>query len=78
MDLCLDRPRKWILTLRNIRGLDYRPTRRERETNCENSQGVRGEIFGGFKEVTKTEVSETDREELYGVSSGFPLFRDDY
>lgn len=35
-------------------------------------------FFGGFKEVTKTEVPETDRKEIYGVSSRLPLFRGKY
>lgn len=35
-------------------------------------------FFGGFKEVTKTEVPETDRKEIYGVSSRFSFFRGEY
>lgn len=35
-------------------------------------------FFDGFKEVTKTEVPETDRKEIYSVSSRLPLFRGKY
>ncbi|KAF7618040.1 hypothetical protein F9C07_2230631 [Aspergillus flavus] len=31
-------------------------------------------FFGGFREVTKTEVPETDRKEIYSISSRLSLF----